>query len=402
MFVRSVLLATVLLMAAPLTVLAQSREDAIAIPVLRASVAVAGELVRIGDMIENAGTSAQIAIYRAPDLGTTGSLPTAQVIAALQAHQVIGVDTRNIKAVTVTRLSRAIEASELRLQVARALEHRNGLGDAANLGLTFDRDIRDIQLDATNTGPLQPVSARFEPRSGRFDVSFEIANDSSAAPVKLRFTGVAIETVEAAVLTRNVERNEILKSSDVMTERRPKAEVGSDPAARGQAVGMQIRRQLRAGQALRTADLAKPESGAARRQCHADLRIRRPLSHHPRQGARQWCRGRRRQRAQPAIQAHDIRGRDRPRTGGDHGRNAAASCSRESIHGRLSRHRIHFSRRQQRLASRSKSRVTFMYTSSINRIALTGTLLTIVSVAGGCSSIDRLSQIGEQPRTLGD
>jgi flagellar L-ring protein precursor FlgH len=39
-----------------------------------------------------------------------------------------------------------------------------------------------------------------------------------------------------------------------------------------------------------------------------------------------------------------------------------------------------------------------MLTSSINRIALTGTLLTIVSVAGGCSSIDRLSQIGERPK----
>jgi flagellar L-ring protein precursor FlgH len=40
-----------------------------------------------------------------------------------------------------------------------------------------------------------------------------------------------------------------------------------------------------------------------------------------------------------------------------------------------------------------------MYTSSINRIALTGTLLTIVSIAGGgCSSIDRLSQIGEKPK----
>jgi flagellar L-ring protein precursor FlgH len=39
-----------------------------------------------------------------------------------------------------------------------------------------------------------------------------------------------------------------------------------------------------------------------------------------------------------------------------------------------------------------------MYTSSINRIALAGTLLTIVSVTGGCSSIDRLSQIGEQPK----
>ena len=259
MFVRTVLLATALLVATPAIALAQSRGDAIAIPVLRASVAVAGDVVRIGDMIDNAGRSASIAIYRAPDLGTTGSLPTAQVIAALQAHQVIGVDTRNIKTVTVTRLSRAVGAGELRLQIARALEHRNGLGDAANLSLTLDREVQDLQLDASYTGPLQPVSVRYEPRTGRFDIILEIANDGGAQPAKLRFTGIAIETVEAAVLTRNVERNEILKASDVMTERRPKAEVGSDPARPGQAIGMQMRRQLRAGQALRSADLAKPD-----------------------------------------------------------------------------------------------------------------------------------------------
>jgi len=39
-----------------------------------------------------------------------------------------------------------------------------------------------------------------------------------------------------------------------------------------------------------------------------------------------------------------------------------------------------------------------MFPSSIKRIALTSTMLTIVSVAGGCSSIDRLSQIGETPK----
>ncbi|MGB9118671.1 flagellar basal body L-ring protein FlgH [Bradyrhizobium sp.] len=39
-----------------------------------------------------------------------------------------------------------------------------------------------------------------------------------------------------------------------------------------------------------------------------------------------------------------------------------------------------------------------MSTSSFNRIALASTFLTIVSVAGGCSSIDRFSQIGEQPK----
>ena len=91
MIVRSLLLVTALLAASAAS--AQTREDAIAAPVLRASVIVSGDLVRIGDVIDNAGTSAQIAIYRAPDLGTTGSLPTAQVLGALRAHQVIGVDT---------------------------------------------------------------------------------------------------------------------------------------------------------------------------------------------------------------------------------------------------------------------------------------------------------------------
>jgi flagellar L-ring protein precursor FlgH len=41
----------------------------------------------------------------------------------------------------------------------------------------------------------------------------------------------------------------------------------------------------------------------------------------------------------------------------------------------------------------------FMFrSSSIKRIVVSGTLLTIVSVASGCSSINRLSQIGEQPK----
>jgi flagellar basal body P-ring formation protein FlgA len=258
MTLRSLLTAA-LLSATAAAAFAQDRDDVIAVPVLRASVTVAGDVVRIGDVIDNAGTSAQIAIYRAPDLGTTGSLTTAQVLSALQAHQVIGVDTRDIKAVSVTRLSRTIEGKDIELGVARALEHRSGLGDAANLVLTFDRDVGDLRLDASYTGAMQPVSARYEPRSGRFDVSFEIGNDANAAPTKLRFTGIAIETVEAAVLTRDVERSDVLKSSDVVVERRPRAVVGTDTANRDRAVGMQMRKQLRAGQALRTADLAKPD-----------------------------------------------------------------------------------------------------------------------------------------------
>jgi flagellar basal body P-ring formation protein FlgA len=259
MKMRSLLLLTALLAACPAPALAQDGDDVISAPVLRANVNVSGDVVRIGDVIDNAGASAQIAIYRAPDLGTTGTLPTAQVIAVLRAHQVIGVDTRDLREIQVTRLARTIDGRDIELQVAHALERHNGLGEAANLSLTFDREVADLKLDSSNSGAMQPVSARYEPRNNRFDVTFEIASDNVAAPTRLRFTGTAIETIEAAVLARNIDRNEVLKSSDVVVERRPKAEVGSDAATRDRAVGMQARRQLRAGQALKTADLVKPD-----------------------------------------------------------------------------------------------------------------------------------------------
>jgi flagella basal body P-ring formation protein FlgA len=259
MTTRTLLLALALLAAGATASFAQTREQAMAAPVLRAAINVTGDLVRIGDVVDNAGSAAGIAIYRAPDLGTTGSLPTAQVLATLRTHQVIGVDTKDLKSISVTRLARTLDAKDIETQVARALERRNGLGDAANLSLSFDRDVQTVQLDASNSGTLQPASVRYEPRSGRFDVSFEIANDANSTPTKLRFTGTAVETVDAAVLARGLERNEILKSSDVLIERRPKAEVGTDAASRDGAVGMQARRQLRAGQALRMADLAKPD-----------------------------------------------------------------------------------------------------------------------------------------------
>ena len=257
MIVRPFLVAAALIFATT-GARAQSNDETIAVPVLRAKVIVTADVVRIGDVVDNAGTAARIAIYRAPDLGTTGSLPAAQVIAALRAHQVIGVDTQDIKEVTVTRLARNITSKEIELAVAQVLEHRNGLGDGANINLTFDRELQDLHLDAANTGAMVATSAHYEPRSSRFDVTLEIANDAGAA-TKLRFTGTAIETIEAAILTRNVERSDLLKSADIVVERRPKAEVGNDAASRDHALGMQMRRPMRAGQPLRTADLTKPD-----------------------------------------------------------------------------------------------------------------------------------------------
>lgn len=238
---------------------AQAADDVIAAPTLRASVTVTADVVRVGDLIDNAGSAALIAVYRSPDLGTTGALPVAQVLSVLRAKQVIGVMTGDIKEVQVTRLARTLASKDLETAVASALERRFGLGDAANITVTFDRGIADMRLDASNTGALQPVATRYDARSGRFDIAFEINNDHNPAPTKLRFTGTAIETVEVAVLTRDIDRADLLKSSDIALERRPKAEVTGEPASRERTIGMQLRRPMRSGTPIRVADIVKPD-----------------------------------------------------------------------------------------------------------------------------------------------
>lgn len=238
---------------------AAAADDFIAAPTLRASVTVTADVVRVGDLIDNAGSAALIPVYRSPDLGTTGALPVAQVLSVLRAKQVIGVMTGDIKEVQVTRLARTLASKDLENAVAAALARRFGLGEAANITITFDRGVAEMRLDASNTGALQPAATRFDARSGRFDIAFEIANDNNPAPTKLRFTGTAIETVEVAVLTRDIDRADLLKSSDLSLERRPKAEVTGEPASRDRSIGMQLRRPMRAGTPLRVADMVKPD-----------------------------------------------------------------------------------------------------------------------------------------------
>jgi len=170
------------LLALSVPALSETAQDGIAVPTLRASVTVTADVVRVGDLVDNAGSTALIPVYRSPDLGTTGALPVAEVLSILRAKQVIGVMTGTIKEVTVTRLARTLAGKEIELAVASALERRFGLGDAANISVTFDRGLGDVRLDASNTGALQPSLVRYDQRSGRFDLTFEINNGSTAAP----------------------------------------------------------------------------------------------------------------------------------------------------------------------------------------------------------------------------
>jgi flagellar basal body P-ring formation protein FlgA len=259
MRLRAILLAAAFALTIATPAIAEDFDDVPQVPTLRPQVLVSGDIVRIGDLVDNAGPFGEIAVFRSPDLGTTGTVPAKQVVEALRAHKVIGVDIRDIRDVVVTRAARTFTTKDIESGIASAISGKGGLGDAADLVVTLDRDTGPLLLDAAYKGDLTPISTRFDNRNGRFDVTFEIRNEVTSVPTRLRFTGTAYETVLVTVPTRVLDRGDVLKAADLATERRPKAEAGNDLASRDRALGMQIRKHVAAGQPLRNADFGKPD-----------------------------------------------------------------------------------------------------------------------------------------------
>lgn len=259
MRLHSILLAAAFAVSIATPAYAQDFDEVPQAPTLRPQVLVSGDFVRIGDLVDNPGAFGEIAVFRSPDLGTTGSVPARQVVEALRAHKVIGVDTKNIRDVVVTRAARTLTSKDVESNIASALSGKDGLGDAADLAVQLDRDTGPLQLDAAYRGELTPIAARYDNRNSRFDVTFEIRNEATSVPTRLRFTGLAYETVVTTVLTRSVDRGDVLKAADLATERRPKADAGTDLANRDRALGMQMRKRVNPGQPLRNTDIGKPD-----------------------------------------------------------------------------------------------------------------------------------------------
>ena len=228
-------------------------------PRLKELVTVTSDIVRIGDLVDNAGMAANIAVFRAPDLGQTGAVGITRVAEALRPHDIGALDMHGLTEVVVTRLSRAITGKDIEERIVRALAGQYGFGDAGSLGVTFDRDVRPMYVEASATSDLVVTRMNVDPRTGRFDATFELPGSAAARKLPLRFSGTVSETVEAATLLRAIGRGETVRATDISIERRPKAEVAGDAINPDQAIGLTAKRALRSGAVLRPADLAKTE-----------------------------------------------------------------------------------------------------------------------------------------------
>jgi flagella basal body P-ring formation protein FlgA len=223
-------------------------------------VTVSSDYVRLGDLLDNAGAAANEPIFRAPDLGTTGTVQAARVLAAARAKRIEAIDDQGLAEVAVTRASRTISLDEMNRALSLAIIRQNGLGEDADLAVTFDSGVRPAQIEPGLTAQVQVTRIAWSPGSGRFDAMLAVEGSTVMLRSPLRVGGTAVETVAAPVYARALARGEVIRAADVMIQRLPRAQAQADAVSDlAAAIGQAVRRTTRPGQLVASSDLTKPE-----------------------------------------------------------------------------------------------------------------------------------------------
>ncbi|MCC6946276.1 MAG: flagellar basal body P-ring formation protein FlgA [Bradyrhizobiaceae bacterium] len=239
---------------------AEAANVAAPVPAMKAETTVTADVVKLGDLIDNAGPAAAIPVFHAPELGTSGTIQTHRVIAAARDNGLSHFDTRGLNEVMITRAARAISLAELEQAVAEAAVRDLGLGGIDDVSIRLDRNVRALHVEPNAVDAPRIVQFYYDPHTQRFDGFVEVPGSAALRKNPVRVSGTLVETAEFVVIARPLARGEPVRDSDILLERKPRAEIPSDAVTRvGAVIGQAARRALRAGQTLRPADLMKPD-----------------------------------------------------------------------------------------------------------------------------------------------
>ncbi|MBX9617955.1 MAG: flagellar basal body P-ring formation chaperone FlgA [Hyphomicrobiales bacterium] len=227
-------------------------------PVLKGNLIVAGTLVTLGDLIENAGINAGEALFHAPDIGAQGTIQTWRIVEAARSLGVQDIDTRNLQTVRIERTGRTASSGEIADALAQEFMTRSAIADRNRVVVQLDAGSGPYQFDAPLEAPLLIENLTHEPTTGRFEAALSVRGTGKRSR-QVRISGVLTELVDALRLRRTVGRGEVITPGDVTVERIARNRAGADLAATlGEVVGLAPRRSIAEGLFVRSVDLEKP------------------------------------------------------------------------------------------------------------------------------------------------
>ncbi len=221
---------------------------------LRTMTTLHASVVRLSDLFDEAGANADRVLGPGPGAGGRIVVEAAQLGAIARQF---GVDWRPASSAdraVLDRPGRPMRREDVLRAVKTALMAAGASADC------------DIEL-AGFTPPLVPFEADPQPvvadldydvDAGRFSAMVSVTGESME-PLHLRVTGRADDTVELPVATARLLAGSVLRADDVHMARVHTAMIRGEMVRRpDDAIGMQAKRQIAAGQPLALAELTRP------------------------------------------------------------------------------------------------------------------------------------------------
>lgn len=224
---------------------------------LRSEVAVTGPVVTIGDFYPDAGRHAATPLFRAPDLGTRGSVAAHVIAERARAAGFAEAGTDGLRQVMVERLAITIGQAEVEAAVRDELLARQRDVDAAALEVSLAGFRTPLLADAGQSDPVAIESLDWDRASGRLSVSLRVRAADRTRSFQL--SGSAHEMVEVYTALHTIERGAVVAESDLVATRMPRSRLTLRQVAdAGRIVGLAARRTIQAGRPLRAADFEQP------------------------------------------------------------------------------------------------------------------------------------------------
>jgi flagella basal body P-ring formation protein FlgA len=210
-----------------------------------------GPAITLGDLFDNAGEAAGLAVARAPQPGGRVSIDPAHVQSLAAQSGLSWANAGGVLRVTVERAARIIPAAEVEALIEEMLFVETGKTHQVSLSS------HSAQLAAPLDSLGAPEVVRFEhdAHSGLFRADVAAWPGGQAETLAGRAEAVS----DLPVLARPVARGQIISASDIEWVQLPESRVRAEHvSSEASLIGMAARRALRPGEPLREFDIEAP------------------------------------------------------------------------------------------------------------------------------------------------
>ncbi len=249
-----------LIIAAALVTLAPSGAAAQMTPEVKPNVEVTGDYVLLGDLFLNAGSAADISVFRSPAPGGSGTVNAERLVRVARSHGLDWDNPRRIAQIQVSRAGLLITEDEIKDLVSDTLIERiSSTIDSRAFDVTFTTDQAGLYVDSTEQPTAEVVQLRYSRRTGRFTAVIAAPAGDPAARHH-HYAGRAVEVNIIAVPVHTMRRGAVMTENDVEMRRIPVRRIeGTTLTQMSDLVGMAAKRTLRTGEPIRVRDVEHPQ-----------------------------------------------------------------------------------------------------------------------------------------------